>query len=472
MWKAQVGEQRESKLLSETATMRLFCLLFLILTACATRYSVPEDYARRVKRQEGVGSQRTVVFFLIDGLPVSTLKAELRNRHLPEIQKHFLGPKQSLMLAHSIFPTLTFPNIASLLHEQPVHQTEALGNTLISDRKVIQFEAVLDRPKFGEVMKGHTVFSRLSEKGLRSVSLDYGLGVDATVSSEIIDLKSGLAAEFMDYLYLDQKRIDSLKILLTNHPVSQWPEFIFVHLVGLDFLSHQFGPRSEKTVDYLASLDRSLKEVFELLRQGEKDGHEVVSMLSADHGFMPATRKRVKIEDVVEAMDPKFSLFNEGRMAALYYPETLAPGMQASWAAKLIQTPGLEIVSYREGNRVRILSKKLDVSFDFQKTSLCPESSMAVAVNGSLAVCPGQLELVYKKLFYPFFIENLAYYFQASKHPDLIVIPEPGVAFHESEMGFHGGPTADETIVPLLMRNATLPDPSQIPANWELLRFL
>ncbi len=450
----------------------IFPILFLILSACATRYGVPEEYARKVHRDPEKTTKRTVVFFLIDGLPLQTLKAEIQQKRLPEIEKHFLGPGQQLMQAHSIFPSLTYPNIAGLLQERPVSLTGALGNTIIANKTVIRFESPLDRPKFSETMKGHNVFERLAESNRRSVSLDYGLGVGASVCSDLLDLKSGLAAQLLDYLYLDQKRIDSLKILLEETKSNQWPEFIFVHLVGVDFLSHENGPRSEKVIDYLNSLDSSLKDLFQLLRKGESEGHEVVSMLSADHGFMPETLYRLNVEAIANSIDPKLKVFNEGRMAGLFSSEHLAPGAQANWARSFVQQPGIEIVSYRDGNRVRILSKKLDVSFEYQKTNLCPESSMAIAVNGSAALCPGQLELKYRKLFYPFFIENLAYYFQASKHPDLVLIPEPATAFNDTELGFHGGPSVEETIVPLLMRNASLPDKSQIPANWELLRFL
>ncbi len=447
-------------------------IIFLALSACATRYSAPEDYLELETLSQTSPSNKTTVFFLIDGLPVQTLKTEVQHHRLPQIEKHFLGPGQKLFLAHSVFPSLTYPNISGLLQAMPVHQTGSLGNTVLFGSKVIQFENVSDRPQFSEAMRGKSVFSRLTEKGRRSVSLDYGLGVDATVSAPILDIESGVAAGLMDYLYLDQKRIDSLSILLSNTKPDKLPEFIFVHLVGVDFLSHEQGPRSEAVLRYLRTLDSGLAQVFTQLRKAETANHQVITMLSADHGFMPEIKSRLRIVELVQSIDPGLTVFNEGRMAAVYSPTAISKEAQAVWAQKLILTPGLEIVTYRLGNTVRVLTKKTDLRFELQATSLCPESSMLISIGGSAAVCPGQLELKYQTFLYPFLIENLAYYFQSEKRPDLVIIPGPGVAFNSTEMGFHGGPTVEETVVPLLLRNAKLQDETSIPANWELLRFL
>ncbi len=452
--------------------MRLFFLTLLILTSCATRYDVPRDYWREVQQGPQYQSKRTVILFLVDGLSFQALNPQLKNNRLPNLQKHFLTSGRTLLTAHSVFPSLTFPNLSSLLHEKPVHLTGALGNKVIRKGQLIDFEEVSDRREFGQLMKGNNIFTRLAEKGQRSVSLDYGLGVDATFHSEVMDLKSGLALAGQDYLYVDQKKIESLKLLLSQENVNRWPEFIFIHLVGVDFLSHIHGPGSKQVSDYLVTLDKSLKAVFKLLQDGERSGHETVSILTADHGFSPKLTKTININKLVKNLDPKLNVINEVRHALVYDVKTPTPLQKEKWAKSLITSGEVEIVSYRQGTQVRILSKSQDFKFDYQKNLQCPESSMGISVQSADPFCPSGLQAPLKDLFYPHLIENLAFFFQAEKHPDLLLIPARNTSFAPVQGGYHGGPTPEETLVPLLMRNGTLADPSSVPALYELLRFM
>ena len=57
------------------------CLVALFLAACATRQEVAEDYKEALRVNSSASPGRVVVLFLIDGLPVSTLKDEvIKNR--------------------------------------------------------------------------------------------------------------------------------------------------------------------------------------------------------------------------------------------------------------------------------------------------------------------------------------------------------------------------------------------------------
>lgn len=456
--------------------MRILVLFFLILSACATRFDPSVEYGEKLKTPPPYSSSRTVVLFLVDGLSFQMLDPQLRHGHLTQIQKHFLSYENARVYqARSVFPSLTFPAIASLLKGAPVNQTGALGNTLLYDGKVTSFESVKDRPKFTEMMKGNNIFTRLNEKRQRSVSLDYGLAPDATVSSSNADLKIGVAATLEDYLYLDQKKLASLQLILSKNPPHQWPEFIFIHLVGLDFLSHHYGPRSNEAIEYLEKLDSSLAEVFRLLRAGESKSHQVISMLTADHGFSPTAKKSVDFEKELKSLKADLHGFNEHRMASVYAAKPASREELQRWSKQLLQKPGIEITATRYGNTVEVKSRTQSAAFTYVP-AICPYGSLGVRFDEGLVRCPGQFGVVQtpkgEPLFYPYFLENLAYYFQAEKHPDLIVIPEPDVVFAKNAGGFHGGPTADELMVPLLMRGGVLANPMSPPPLWDLLNVL
>ena len=445
------------------------CFFISLILACATRYTVSDNYSELI-RQSGSqnGSSRTTIFFLIDGFSVPLLQKEIRRKHIPEIQKYFLGPNQAITEAYSAFPSLTYTNLASLLSERPVHLSGALGNSLLnSENEVIRFESVLNRDFFARKLIGINIFHRLANKSQKTVSLDYGLGTEATVFTGIDGLKAGLAAGFKDYLYLDQKRIDSLKNILSENPTSAWPRFIFIHLIGVDFLSHQHGRDSLQVENYLKVLDRRLGKIFKILETAERQKYQVVSMLSADHGFAGGIKQHLCIEDIVHEADGKALILNEGRMAGIYTQKSFSEIQN-----KLLQKKGIEIVAYRESDEIFIQSNQLKVRVQLSATTNCVPESKAISIGKRGSICPESLDIQSQNLFYPHLLPNLIYYFQAAQHPNLIVIPVPTTAFNTIDVGFHGGPTVDETTTPLLLRNALPPKNKQALPIWQLLSFL
>ena len=449
-------------------------ILFLIsimgvIFACATQNSVSHHYSelKEEKNIDSFYSKHTTIFFLVDGLSYRTLKKEIGSHHLPHIEKHFLKEKNSFYEAYSIFPTLTFPNIAGLLTEKPVHLSGAYGNSLLYKSETIHFESIFDRMRFAKRIKGNTIFMRLENKNQKTVSLDYGLGTDATISTELEDIKSGLAVGFKDYLYLDEKRIESLQNILSNTNPSEWPSFIFIHLIGIDFLSHQYGQDSEIVQKYIMDLDNRLKNVFQVMQKSESKNHQIISILSADHGFASTIKHRIKIEDYIYRYDPHALILNEGRMAGIYTKTSLSYMKE-----QVLKLHKIDMVAYLEKNQLVIQSKNLRVALNLEDSLVCYPTSKSISIAFKKPICPEALDLLSQNLFYPHLIPNLIYYFQALDHPDLIIIPNKETTFQMNEIGFHGGPTPEETRIPLLLRNATLPKHQKPLAIWQLLQFL
>jgi Type I phosphodiesterase / nucleotide pyrophosphatase len=97
--------------------------LSALLSACATRYEVAQDYSELVRRDERPTSSQTVIVFLIDGLQLGMLKEELTNGQLPALSTYFLSGQDSVHTARTVFPSLTYPAISSLLTGLPVEGT-------------------------------------------------------------------------------------------------------------------------------------------------------------------------------------------------------------------------------------------------------------------------------------------------------------------------------------------------------------
>jgi len=459
------------------------CLFISFLCSCATRQRLAMDYQYEVKDRPSV-SARTVIFFLVDGLPVETLRKEMSRGKLPNLSRYFTGRRGGFDLARTVFPSLTYPAIASLLTEKPVDQSGVVGNLQNVDGKVINFESPSNSGQLNQMITGRNIFARLKAKGLRTASLDYYFHADSAVHTQSGDVEAGLSYIDQGYAYVDQKTLESLELLLTGSKPSQWPDFVFVHLIGVDLMSHDKGPFSTDVTDYLETLDSEIGRIFFVLDQVEGTGkREVMAMLSADHGFDNAVTTVVHLEDKIEQMDDDTKFLDEGRFASLIFSPKWTSARKATVASDLTHNPLIDIVAFRDGGHVYVESSSRGVVLTLAKSLTCVASGFSVSVadwsktsarNQGPSVCPDDFDDVTNNLYYPYFIANLSHYFNSPSAPDMVVIPRSGVALNRRYIGRHGGPTAQETFVPLLIHNGstTALKPGRVPALSELLGFM
>lgn len=461
------------KRISYRGVMRWLLGIFLSTFGCANRSYVPDQYLNKVSKNQVVSpmsNQQTVLVFLIDGLTYTILDEQQAKNNLPQIKHFFSKGDHQIVKAHAAFPSVTFTNIAGLLQEKPVHLTGAVGNKLILKNRLVDFESVKDRSYFAEMIAGKSIFTRLNTDKLFTVSLDYGLGAEATVASGF-DFQSGYAASQLDYNYLDRKKLDSLHLLLTETKPTDWPQFIFVHLVGLDFISHRFGPDSKEAMNYLFQLDFNLQSIFSVLRKAET-AKSVITLLTSDHGFNRKPSQFFNIEAAIKKLNPNVRTLNESRYAGLFFLTEPTVKDLDTLSSQLLKLPRTEIVAYKSKNSVVIKNKKSEIRFTVENVNTCSVASVGVVFQGINPLCSDQLPLQLQNMFYPFFIENMASYFKAEKSADVVVIPRADTHFSLSGRGFHGGPTADEVIVPVLVRNALFSVQGKSVPSWKLLQFI
>ncbi len=460
----------------------LLLSVLLLTTSCASFRELPKDYSRIVEKRSKAASDRTVIVFLVDGLQVETLKQELVAGNIPNLSSFFIGSKQEMYIARTEFPSLTFTGIGGLLTETPVNKNGLFGNKVLKENEVINLEQPQNYRELSRRMKNQNIFARLRAKGHKTVSLSYSFYADADVHSDIVDPQAALAILNEDYDFLDRKTLDSLSLLLTQNIPETWPDFIFVHLVGVDFLTHRFGPQSLNVPKYLKKLDLQLKPIFELLNLSEiNKQRKVMSLLTSDHGFDQNISSRVELTQLLGPQAKQMTIFNEGRYAGLYFPKDWSATQRTEYMQKISQDSAIEIVAYQNDNRVSILSIGRETEFTYSK-SPCQQGDYAISIQHlrprnlksimNPATCPEKLDAKINYLFHPYFIANLSHYFQAESHPEALIIPRPGISFHRGTLGQHGGPTRQEIFVPLLIHNGTLTDLKRNSPLWQLLHFL
>lgn len=492
--------------------------LFLSLIGCASADHVVGEYNEYLKtHKKQPKSSRTVILFLVDGLSVPLLVDELESGHLPEIQNYFIADKKSIYQARTTFPSLTYPAIGSLLSQRSIEDHGIYGNSVFQNGEIVNFEDPQNFVKADNLIDNKNIFSRLADKGLKTISYDYSFVANSSVHLTALDGNAAAAILQKNYLFVDQNILSSLAELLKKTDVEQWPDFIYVHLVGIDFTSHDHGQDTYEVRDYLQKLDALMKNVFSRLQSVEQNKkRQIVSILTADHGFDQNITRRYLIDEKLRHENIRY--LNEGRYLALFFPEDWSQEKRQSFLRDLSYEPEIDLTVARFSEQLEIRKRKEQFSFQYVTCSdavKCPQQQcggnnwalklptpfdfskfarssvgndsgsnnekpqVASAAGGSqeqiaesLLACADRLPEQYNQKFYPFFVSNVSHYFRVDQHPDAVVIAKPGVSFREDILGQHGGPTERETFTPLLMRGADLKLESGVPPIWRLLDFL
>lgn len=423
----------------------LIVALMLGFTACASTHEVLNRYQSAIGDKKT--SPRTTFVLLVDGLPVRTLQTLLQAGELPNFRKFYLQNSSQIYQARSVFPSLTYPNLVSLITESSVENHGIFGNKVFMGGQFFDFESPSTHRFLNEHIEGRNVFARLAKKGLRTLAIGYNFWTDTTAATYPNDIEAGGQIWEKNYDKVDTKLIASLQAVLDNTPVNQWPDFIFMHLIGLDFTSHDFGPDSPQAHAYLRQLDSRLGSVLRTLAVAEaRSDRQIISLLTADHGF---AKNISKLLDVRELLPESYGVQvqNEGRLVSLIFPNHWSTEERARYFETVKFSKELAFKAIRVGDQVLVD---------------CETHRHRFPLVGPL---PQDWE-------YPELTESLARYFRAAEPAGMVLVANAGIALTDSYNGFHGGITPEEMTIPLLLRNAKPRDSSRLPYIYELLGFL
>ncbi len=379
-----------------------------LTSACATRHSLYRDYQATL-REGGARakSRQTTVVIVVDGLGLDVTRAMLKAGGLPRTQKFF----DELQSANAVFPTLTYPNIASILTGLGIDEHPITANTIALRNREVNFENPAHAALLNQLLAGKTHFSKYARDGGTSVSFSSSFYEGATAALGQ-DIKSGLAYIAQNYDYIDKKSIHGLTGLLENAVQERWPEFVFLHIAGYDALAHEHGPVSSNALNYLRWLDTELDSVYSKLAQAERNGHTVRTLMTADHGF-DSVKRYYPIEQALRGSG--FHIVNQYRLATLHSKGELNTRERRALFSRLASMPEIEAV--------------IEATF----------SGPRVYAKSKLTTEPSRL------------IEN---YFKSPMRPDAVVIAAKGVSFSREGLGQHGGLSPSELEVPILLRGA------------------
>ena len=382
------------------------------------------------------------------------------------MEKFFLEGKKGFPLARATFPSLTYPNISSILTAKRMGEQPVIANHVVVNGEVVNYESHVTHRALRESIDPQTVLGQMESEGRETASFSYIFAENASTHM-LFGLKEGLEYKHEEYKKLDGRLIENMETFLSSREPNQWPEFIYIHIVGVDGVAHHHGAKSKEVIEHLAWLDARLNKTFRLLRSGEERGQRVESFLTADHGFVD-TKFHIDAEKIIRDYDPSIVVTNESRFLGLHFTgkTKVAPLLK-----KIRKISGVELTVWRRNDHLELETKKKNLRFAYGPTR-CQEARFTLAwlpsdsriqPAGMNYSCPESFENAAD--FYPFLVPDLAAYLNAPNHPDALVIAKPNFSFTKDFLANHGGPTKDEMLVPLLTRN-TMP----IEENGGLVR--
>jgi hypothetical protein len=418
-------------------------IITLLLQSCASGLRKPRHSAEHFRR-----TGRVVVLFLVDGLSVHALQAAFRKGLMPNARGFFLREAKNFPVGQAAFPTQTYPNLTSILTARPIGEQPVLSNhVLLPNGRIGDYEAADQHDALRALVEPLTVFPRLNAQGRESASFSYILGMSANRHMRV-GIQEGLKYKAKDFRALDGLLLHELEDLLETRSPRAWPDFLYVHLVGVDATAHRYGSLSPESMAYLAWLDQRLGSVLRRLEAAETK-RQVLSMLTSDHGF-DETKQFVSLRKEMVKADLGLVVTNEARFLGLFMPA----GKDSAPLAKVLQRArenrGVELTAWRRHDALEI-----EGGGKLFRFTLGPA---ACGLRVSLSLLGGPFRCAHEfdsgqGSQYPFLVSQLARYLSAPGAADALVIAKPGVSFAKGAAANHGGLTAAETLVPILARN-------------------
>jgi|GEM_PF-4897686 len=411
-----------------------------------------------------------------------------------------LTEKGRFSYGRAVFPSLTFPNITSILTGHSVADHPIIGNRILVEDSVVNFENVASWQELAITLQRKTIFYKLANESQSSVSYSYAFTGGAT-AFQTTSPEAAVSYLENDYASIDTQTLSSLQSLLTETSPEKWPRFIFVHLIGVDSAAHAYGPIDPRVQAYLHSLDAQLAPIFKVLNHPNGTSvstHAVNYALTADHGFR-TTPDHAPLEEVITHMNRHLKVISDNRAAPVWVEEPMDENAKLKLARALLQVPHVGWAAVRTSDGIDLLRRTGDHARITIAKTVCPTGEHAarfdwvsradtattdispdlkirdrkIASNSeptNVFTCLSDFDLATGPDDDSFIVPALVDYFSAAKAPDMVFIPDDHSDFAQGYAGNHGGLTRDEMLVPVLTKDVEMS--RGVHPTYELLRTM
>ena len=272
---------------------------------------------------------------IVDGLGLGQLRRHLHQGAMPYVDSLVATGQAQVTRLTSVFPSTTAAALSSLYTGLTPSEHGRLGYALSVEGRVVELLGLRDldsgRP-LGDpwaVMKGQSLFLRLTAKGVDCVSL-----VPEAIADSPLSRWHSAGSRLLRYA--SPQDLPALLRLTVRGPS---PRYLMAYLGDYDLLCHAFGPESKEADRYARYLDRLLRTIRTTL-----PGKGARLLVTADHGHRSLEPRRAVALQELKGF-PEVLLRPPGGERTLRYL-MLRPGAEA--AAGRLLAGHADLVAARE----------------------------------------------------------------------------------------------------------------------------
>lgn len=289
--------------------------------------------------------ERMVVVISLDGFPAY----DLDDPKLPIPTLRSLTENGASARMATVNPTVTWPNHTTMVTGVRANEHGLLANGTILRTGAwppVKLEPMIEKPKMVHVP---TVYDAAYNAGLTTAQVDWvainqaptitwafseWAPAEGPLEREMI-AKGAIAASDIEsftksnILFRDQIWTKAAVYLIREHR----PNLLLFHLLSLDSVHHQFGPRTLAGTAAIAFEDSCVEHVVEAVRAAGMSDRTTLIVVS-DHGFKPYTREiHPAVALAAAGLSGKVYAMPEGGTAFVYFDKSQA----AELAPKVIR---------------------------------------------------------------------------------------------------------------------------------------
>ncbi|MBZ5617821.1 MAG: ectonucleotide pyrophosphatase/phosphodiesterase [Acidobacteriia bacterium] len=307
--------------------------------------------------------ERMVIVISLDGFPAYSLDDP--KLPIPALRRLMQNGASARMA--TVNPTVTWPN-----HTTMVTGVRADEHGLLANGTILQTGAwppVKVEPMIGEEKMVHvpTVYDSAYKAGLTTAQVDWvainqaptitwafteWTSAEGPVEREMIG-KGVIAAsdiegfEKSNILFRDQIWTKAAVHLIREHK----PNLLLFHLLSLDSVHHQFGPKTLAATAAIAFLDSCVEHMVEAVRAAGM-GARTTFIVVSDHGFKRYTRQiRPAVALAAAGLSGKAYVLSEGGTAYVYFDKSQAAELTPKVIQALAGVEGIDKVIGPDGFR-------------------------------------------------------------------------------------------------------------------------
>jgi hypothetical protein len=231
---------------------------------------------------------RHVILLLVDGCRPDLFDEMVQAGELPAIKRYFVDCGSSAKCALSTVPSITTAAVAAIVCGAYPGHIDVIGNRWF-DRVRLRRSDDLSANGFyapNEYIRRKTLFEILGDEMTVNVCNRSSKGSTYNISIyyNLIGMRNFLLDNWakVDEIFIEEFG----DVVECANREGVFPRLTFIHLPGLDQVSHHRGAFSIEAREHLKKIDRSIGELMEALaRNGILDG--VCRIVVADHGHTP-----------------------------------------------------------------------------------------------------------------------------------------------------------------------------------------